>query len=235
MNIAIIILILLILLERALPDLGRRRQLNNQIMDNTAVKTAKCKCGNTFTPQYRNGIKISAKCEDCRKAARNPRTPIKRKFINDHPLTPNEAFKTPKKKLGKKKIGKTELQNARDRADHWFSLYIRLIGADYKGMVTCFTCGAPLHYKAAECGHFNKRRYVITRYFCPNANVQCVECNHGDDSGVYREKMVANFGDAFVEELEAMKNKYQDGTLEFYNEMSDKFRELVNQLPKPCE
>ena len=62
--------------------------------------------------------------------------------------------------------------------DKWFSLYIRLREATDEGMVQCFTCGKVAHYKSGmQCGHFQSRRFLSTRWDEKNCQVQCVGCN----------------------------------------------------------
>ena len=62
--------------------------------------------------------------------------------------------------------------------DKWFSLFIRLREADDLGFVECFTCGVFKHYKCGmQCGHFQSRRYLPTRFDEINCQPQCVACN----------------------------------------------------------
>tara|TARA_R100001530_G_scaffold98729_2_gene68593 strand:- start:245 stop:649 length:405 start_codon:yes stop_codon:yes gene_type:complete len=61
--------------------------------------------------------------------------------------------------------------------DKWFSLYIRLREANEEGISQCFTCGKVDHYKKLQCGHFQSRRYLSTRFNETNCQVQCVGCN----------------------------------------------------------
>ena len=62
--------------------------------------------------------------------------------------------------------------------DKWFSLYIRLRDATDEGMVQCFTCGVVKYYKSGmQCGHFQSRRHLPTRFDEENCAPQCVSCN----------------------------------------------------------
>ena len=62
--------------------------------------------------------------------------------------------------------------------DKWFSLYIRLRESTDEGMVQCFTCGAVKHYKQGmQCGHFQSRSFLATRFDEENCQPQCVGCN----------------------------------------------------------
>ena len=62
--------------------------------------------------------------------------------------------------------------------DKWFSLFIRLRDATAEGLVQCFTCHKVSHYKSGmQCGHFQSRRHLATRFDETNCQVQCVGCN----------------------------------------------------------
>ena len=62
--------------------------------------------------------------------------------------------------------------------DKWFSLFIRLRDATEEGLVQCFTCGCVKHYKKGmQCGHFQSRSFLSTRFDEENCQNQCVGCN----------------------------------------------------------
>lgn len=72
-----------------------------------------------------------------------------------------------------------------DKADKWFSIYIRILGADENGFCTCVTCGLKRFWKYIDCGHWIKRQHQITRYNEKNSAPQCKRCNgfeQGKDS-----------------------------------------------------
>lgn len=85
---------------------------------------------------------------------------------------------------GRVKKRKTGVQRARDRADTWFSRFIRL---KYSHLVYeingearycyCYTCGNPKHIKAIDCGHYINREHMQVRYNSNNARPQCTLCN----------------------------------------------------------
>ena len=72
---------------------------------------------------------------------------------------------------------KSERSKARDKADKYFSDYVRQRDADENGMVRCCTCNKPMHWKASHNGHFQSRRYDSTRFDEHNCGVQCPGCN----------------------------------------------------------
>lgn len=70
------------------------------------------------------------------------------------------------------------ITRAKKLADDWFSLYVRLYGADYSGMVSCVTCGARKHFQNIDAGHFMSRSHIATRWHKQNVNPQCsMACN----------------------------------------------------------
>jgi hypothetical protein len=86
--------------------------------------------------------------------------------------------------------------------DKWFSLYIRLRDATDEGMVQCFTCGVVKYYKSGmQCGHFQSRRHLPTRFDEENCAPQCVSCNMFKQGEQYK----------FALNLDA---KYGEGTSE---------------------
>jgi hypothetical protein len=69
------------------------------------------------------------------------------------------------------------ISKAKKLADTWFSLYIRIRQTDYQGYGKCITCGARKHWKLADCGHFQSRAHMATRYHDFNSHIQCKPCN----------------------------------------------------------
>jgi len=69
------------------------------------------------------------------------------------------------------------LPKLRKELDKVFSQYIRLRNANSNGATECFTCGKQAHWKELQCGHFQSRRHLNTRFDEENCQVQCVKCN----------------------------------------------------------
>ena len=74
---------------------------------------------------------------------------------------------------------KKTISKLKKELDKWFSLYIRLRESTSEGLCQCFTCGKVAHYKTGgmQCGHFQSRKHLITRWNEQNCQVQCVGCN----------------------------------------------------------
>jgi len=95
-------------------------------------------------------------------------------------------------------------------ADKWFSIFIRLRDSDENGIVRCVTCGNPMFWKNAECGHFIKRQFNSVRFSEINCNVQCTQCNwslQGNDVK-YRAYLVNKYGEEKIVKLELSRHNY---------------------------
>ena len=91
--------------------------------------------------------------------------------------------------------------------DKWFSLYIRLRDATDEGMVQCFTCHKVSHYKSGmQCGHFQSRKHLTTRWDLKNCQVQCVGCNMFKSGEQYKFSLALDgkYGEGTSEELEIL-------------------------------
>lgn len=118
------------------------------------------------------------------------------------------------------------------KADTWFSRFIRIRDAfESNGTLVnkCFTCGKPKQAKELECGHYQSRKHINTRWSELNALPQCTYCNkwkYGE-----AEKMAIaldlKFGTGTAEKMrtEARKPTKQNETL-----ISDYYRNLVNNI-----
>ena len=85
----------------------------------------------------------------------------------------------------KRKGKKTELQKAKEKANKYFSLYVRQRDADYRGIVKCCTCGSFHQWKYLDCGHFQSRGNESTLYDEKNTGPQCKDCNVGNQGMKY--------------------------------------------------
>ena len=97
-----------------------------------------------------------------------------------------------------------KLSLIKKEADKWFSLYIRLKYADWKGDVKCYTCDYTNNYKKGiQCGHFASRRFMNTRFDEENAKPQCFACNmyKKGNMNVYAEKLIEEHGADFIAEM----------------------------------
>lgn len=127
-----------------------------------------------------------------------------------------------------------------DRADQWFSRWIRLTFCDvYNGMPTCkcYTCGTRKQAKNMQCGHWQRRGYKTTRFHPDNARPQCTKCNKWGSGKpeIFEIKLRKEIGDKRVDKLKIQaQNQGQDNEF-FYKEQAKIYRELTNELVKKRE
>ena len=119
--------------------------------------------------------------------------------------------------------------------DKWFSLYIRLRDATDQGMVECFTCGKIAHYKKGgmQCGHFQSRRFMATRYDELN-QIQCVACNmfRGGEQFRFAMNLDAKYGEGTAEEMQIKARQIQKFSRIDYEEKIGYYKDLVEKLKK---
>jgi hypothetical protein len=120
--------------------------------------------------------------------------------------------------------------------DKWFSLYIRLRDATDEGMVQCFTCGKVAHYKKGgmQCGHFQSRTHLATRWDEENCQVQCVGCNMFKQGEQYKFALAldSKYGEGTAEELELVARKNIKINRWDYEDEISYYKNLVNNLKK---
>ena len=119
--------------------------------------------------------------------------------------------------------------------DKWFSLYIRLRSSNEFGYCQCFTCGVVRHYKdGMQCGHFQSRRFLPTRFDEENCQVQCVKCNMYSQGEQYKFGLALDgkYGEGTAEELEYLaKTTIKLGRVD-YEEKISYYKSLVEKLKK---
>lgn len=118
--------------------------------------------------------------------------------------------------------------------DKWFSLFIRLRGADDNGLCQCFTCGKVDHYKKLQCGHFQSRRKHSTRWNPQNCQVQCVKCNMFNQGEQYLFAIGLDhlYGEGTADELIILSNQTIKFTRIDYEDQISYYKELVENLKK---
>lgn len=118
--------------------------------------------------------------------------------------------------------------------DKWFSLYIRLRDS-HNGLVQCFTCGVVKHYKKGmQCGHFQSRRFMATRYDEKNCSAQCVACNMFRAGEQYRFALAidAKYGEGTAEDLQYKARQIQKFARSDYEDKLTYYKEAVKNLKK---
>lgn len=116
--------------------------------------------------------------------------------------------------------------------DKQFSLYIRLVYADFRELVHCYTCTWVGHYTEADAGHFNKRGNFLTRFDENNVRPQCRDCNRHMDGrpDIFEEELRDEVGDEEVDRI--IQGKYEEARhTDFdFDERITRYKGLVKQM-----
>mgnify|MGYP003633483320 CR=1 FL=1 len=119
--------------------------------------------------------------------------------------------------------------------DKWFSLFIRLRDATNEGMVQCFTCGKVAHYKdGMQCGHFQSRKHLSTRWENKNCQVQCAGCNvfrYGEQYK-FSLNLDAKYGSGTSEDLEILSKQICKISRAEYDDFIFYYKSIVENLKK---
>ena len=62
-------------------------------------------------------------------------------------------------------------------AEYSFNLRAGTAAAQGHPFVKCYTCGKQDHWKDTDCGHYEQREMMGTRYDVRNTRIQCHTCN----------------------------------------------------------
>ena len=119
--------------------------------------------------------------------------------------------------------------------DKWFSLYIRLRDANEYGMVQCFTCGIVKEYnKGMQCGHFQSRSHLTTRFDEKNCQPQCVGCNMFKQGEQYRFalQLDGKYGAGTAEKLMYLAHRSIKFTRVESQEKISYYKDIVKNLKK---
>jgi len=123
--------------------------------------------------------------------------------------------------LTKQKKNRSEYKKAKDRADEWFSRYIRLkysfISGDGELYCKCFTCGNMKLTKekrsgnivvepGIELGHWITRENEQVRHHENNARPQCTKCNcyKNGRPDIFERNLRSEIGDDKVDKVKSI-------------------------------
>ena len=126
-----------------------------------------------------------------------------------------------------------KLSLVKKEADKWFSLYIRLKYADWRGYVKCYTCSHTAEYnKGMQCGHFASRRHLSTRFDEENCRVQCMACNvfKRGNMNIFAEKLIKEKGADFISEINAKANQPAGASYQWWEEKLKEFKYKVEGM-----
>ena len=130
---------------------------------------------------------------------------------------------------------KKTISKLKKELDKWFSLYIRLRDSTDEGMAQCFTCGVIKYYKSGmQCGHFQSRRFLATRFDEQNCAVQCIGCNCFKQGEQFRFSIYIDpkYGAGTAEHLEGLARTTVKISRIEYEEKITYYKSLVDKLKK---
>lgn len=138
---------------------------------------------------------------------------------------------------GRKKSSKTK---AMDKADKYFSRYIRLLhtmpNVQQKDILVCkcYTCGAVKDIMDIDNGHFVNREHKTVRFHEDNARPQCKHCNRfrSGKHNIFEANLIKEIGEDRVAHIKALGLEPGEDNEIFYNEMADKYRLKIKELCK---
>ena len=117
------------------------------------------------------------------------------------------------------------------KLDTIFSLYIRLRASNNE-IVTCFTCNKNQHYKKFQCGHFQSRRHISTRWDEINCQVQCAGCNtyRGGEQFIFGKNLDVKYGSGTAEKLHFKSKKILKLSIKDIEQLINKYNSLVESI-----
>lgn len=139
----------------------------------------------------------------------------------------SKGFPKQKKKLD-------SIAKLRDRVWKWYSIYIRLRDADWKGFVNCVTCGKQMYWSRGDAGHFIPGRHSIILFDERNCHFQCKLCN-GPLKGnprKYDAFMKRKYGQEVIDELDRLDTVIKSFDREELQQLLSKYQNKAQKLLK---
>jgi hypothetical protein len=113
------------------------------------------------------------------------------------------------------KLKKWSLSKWKSELDRVFSKWVRTVYSK-DGRVACYTCGKIAPIEEMDCGHFNPRQYLETRWDERNCKPQCTHCNRykNGEPTIFARNLVQEHGQEILHELS--KNNFKPIKLDVY-------------------
>jgi len=136
----------------------------------------------------------------------------------------------PQPKVTKKAL-KSEKKRLQARCWKLMSEWVRRRDASFSGMVICFTCDKPLHWKEANAGHFQHGKLDFDER---NIHCQCVKCNMflSGKLDSYTMRLIGLHGVEWVEQLRNDAAKHLGYTVEELRTIEKDLKARLILLPK---
>lgn len=134
----------------------------------------------------------------------------------------------------RKKSKKTEKQKAKEKAWKYCSIYNRMKDADWRGYVSCVTCGATKHWKEMQAGHFIPGRTNGILFEDNGIHAQDYRCNIalGSNPRKYDAYMKKRYGQKEINRLDKLSETSVQYTTEDYLRIAEEYKDKINKLNK---
>lgn len=122
---------------------------------------------------------------------------------------------------------KTSRKKLIEKLDKVFSLFIRL-----RDNCVCYTCWKRGEIRQMQAGHYVSRKCMLLRWDEKNVHCQCYSCNvckHGDLI-TYRERLVKDYGQSAIEELESKRYITYKHSIEELEKMIDFYKNAIDKI-----
>ncbi len=126
------------------------------------------------------------------------------------------------------------ISKLKEKVWKWFSIYIRLRDADWKGFTQCVTCGKTDYFSKFHAGHFVPGRHNIILFDPRNCHSQCLRCNIHLKSNPrkYEAFMKRKYGQKVIDELDRLDNELKQFTREELQTLLSKYQNKAKKLLK---
>jgi len=118
------------------------------------------------------------------------------------------------------------------KVDRPFSAYIRLRDTDENGFGRCITCQRSFPFSKLDCGHYQSRSKLSTRWDEKNAHAQCHSCNrfNGGEQMAHAIAISMKYGQEEKEKLDWRANHTKSYLKSELDDMAKDFRQRAREL-----
>lgn len=118
------------------------------------------------------------------------------------------------------------------KLDMIFSVFIRLQSTDNEGYAKCFTCDRTEYWRKIQCGHFQSRRFMSTRFHVTNCRPQCYACNIGLSGNQYTfgVNLDKTFGKGTADKMVRLSKELKKFSTDEFKELIAHYENEVNRL-----
>lgn len=118
------------------------------------------------------------------------------------------------------------------KLDRVFSEYIRRSALTPQGYIRCFTCGAFITFRQADCGHYVGRECMSTRFYERNVAVQCHSCNRYAEGrkDIFAINLQKKYGSEILDWLNKKKNEIKQWTAPELEQLITTYQQKLKEM-----